>query len=132
MSARTPEHELLELHDRFCGGFAEKNPERVLSTVADTPDLVVVTSEDTILRGVTELREFLDGYVHGPTVYSWSWQVREPSCSGACGRMLAVGTETAATPDRQLQAPYRMTLVAERARRGWLLVQVHGSSPHHA
>jgi hypothetical protein len=123
--------ELLALHDRFCGGFAAREPDAVLETVAVTPELVVVTSESPLIRGVDELRSFLEGYVAGPTTYSWSWERRDTATFDAWGCLLAVGTEHASGADAEESTPYRMTLVAERQPDRWAIVQVHGSSPHH-
>jgi hypothetical protein len=44
--------------------------------------------------------------------------------------LLAEGTETAATGHSEEKHPYRMTLVCERRDDRWILVQIHGSSPH--
>lgn len=131
MSASSPEAELLDLHDRFCQGFADRAPDLVLDTVADAPELVVVTSEEALLRGASELRAFLERYVAGPTTYSWTWDRRDTATFETSGCLLAVGTETASGVGGQAEAPYRMTLVAERQSERWAIVQLHGSSPHH-
>ncbi len=62
---------------------------------APDPDLVVVTSEEPLLRGLDELRNFLDHYVEGATTYSWKWDRHEVSVAGSVGWVLAEGTETA-------------------------------------
>jgi hypothetical protein len=123
---------LLELHDRFCQGFAERRPDLVLATVADSPELGIVTSEEALLRGADELRAFLERYAAGPTTYCWTWDRRDTATFGAWGCLLAVGTETASSADGQIATSYRMTLVAERQAERWAIVHVHGSSPHHA
>jgi hypothetical protein len=64
------EAELIDVLDRFCSGFAERDKEAVIRLCAPDPDLVVVTSEEPLLRGPVELRRFLDRYVAGPTTYS--------------------------------------------------------------
>jgi hypothetical protein len=104
----------------------------VLETVADSPDLAVVTSEEPILRGLDELRAFLGRYVGGPTTYSWSWDSQAVSVSGSFAWLLALGTETATSGETSQQAEYRMTAVAENEAGIWRFVQVHGSSPHQA
>ena len=124
------EGELLELHERFCEGFAQRRPDLVLDTVADAPELVVVTSEETVLRSTGELRAFLERYAAGPTTYSWTWDRRDAATSNSWGCLLAVGTETASGEGGEQATPYRMTLVAERTDDRWVLLQVHGSSPH--
>jgi len=132
LSVSSPEAELLALHDRFCRGFADRRPEFVLETVAASPELVVVTSEEPLLRGTDELRAFLERYVAGPTTYSWAWDRRDSAAFEMWGCLLAVGTETASGPEGREETPYRMTLVAERQPARWAITQVHGSSPHHA
>ena len=118
------------LHDRFCAGFAARDAQAVLETVAVSPDVAVVTSEEPILRGVEELRAFLDGYVSGSTTYSWSWERQTVSVSGSFAWLFALGTETATSGETSQQAEYRMTAVAENEAGAWRFVQVHGSSPH--
>ena len=122
--------ELLEIHDRFCQGFADRRPDLVLKTVADTPELVVVTSEEALLHGAGELRAFLERYAAGPTTYSWTWDRRDATTSDSWGCLVAVGTEVASGEGGQHATPYRMTLVAERTDNRWVLLQIHGSSPH--
>ena len=104
----------------------------MFETFAERDDIAVVTSEDAFLRGPAQLRAFLDDYASGSTRYSWRWDRREVAFAGPVACLLAVGTETAATAGHEHRTPYRMTLVAERAAGRWLLVQVHGSSPHGA
>ena len=63
--------ELIGVLETFCSGFADRDAEAVIRVVAPDPDLVVVTSEEWLLRGPAELRRFLDRYIEGPTTYSW-------------------------------------------------------------
>jgi len=124
------EAELIEVLERFCSGFASRDAEAVMGLFAPHPDLVVVTSEESLLRGTVELRRFLNRYVEGPRTYSWEWDRHEVSTAGSVAWLLAEGTETAASEDRVEQHAYRMTMVLERREDRWLLRQVHGSSPH--
>jgi uncharacterized protein (TIGR02246 family) len=124
------EAELIEVLERFCSGFADRDVEAVIRLFAPDPDVVVVTSEESLLRGPAELRRFLDRYADGPTAYSWEWDRYDVSTAGSVAWLLAAGTETAATEDRLEQHPYRMTMVLVRSEERWLLTQVHGSSPH--
>lgn len=94
------------------------------------PEAVVVTSEEFVLRGPVALQRFLGGYVTGPTTYSWEWDRHDVSIAGSVAWLLAEGTETAAAEGGLKQNPYRMTMVLERHEDRWLLMQVHGSSPH--
>jgi hypothetical protein len=54
------EAELIEVLDRFCSGFASRDAGAILSVCALDSDLIVVTSEEPLLRGPGELRGFLD------------------------------------------------------------------------
>jgi uncharacterized protein (TIGR02246 family) len=121
--------DLTEVLDRFCSAFARRDPEAVLRLCAPDLDLVVVTSEESMLRGPAELRRFLDRYVEGPTTYSWEWDRHDVSIAGSVAWLLAEGTETAASEDGVAHHPYRMTMVLERREDRWLVRQVHGSSP---
>jgi hypothetical protein len=57
------ETQLIDVLDTFCLGFARRDREAVLRVCIPELDLVVVTSEEPLLRGPTELRRFLDRYV---------------------------------------------------------------------
>lgn len=126
---RTVEAELIEVLDRFCSGFASREADAVLSVCALEPDLIVVTSEEPLLRGPDELRGFLDRYIEGNTTYSWEWDRRDVSIAGSLAWLLAEGTESAASPEGVARHPYRMTMVLVRHDDRWLARQVHGSSP---
>jgi uncharacterized protein (TIGR02246 family) len=117
--------------ESFCSAFQARDAEAVMRLFAPDPDLVVVTSEQSLLRGPDELQAFLRAYVQGPTTYSWTWDRLEVSTADAVTWLLAEGTETAATQGGEHTHPYRMTMVCEKRDERWLLVQVHGSSPHH-
>ena len=129
--ART-EAELLEILERLCSGFAARDADGVVQLFASDSDVVMVTSEESLLRGPDEVRAFLHRNGRGTTTYSWTWDRRDVSAAGAVGWLLAVGTEIAAAGEREEQHPYRMSMVCERRDGRWLLVQVHGSSPHQA
>jgi uncharacterized protein (TIGR02246 family) len=124
------ETELIEVLQDFCSAFADRDADAVMRLFAPDRDVVVVTSEEPLLRGPVELRRFLDRYVDGPTTYSWEWEHHDVSTAGSVAWLLAEGTETAASEGRLQQHPYRMTMVLERHEARWLLRQVHGSSPH--
>jgi uncharacterized protein (TIGR02246 family) len=123
------EGEVISVLERFCSAFAERDAEAVMRLFAPDPDVVVVTSEDPLLRGPRELRAFLERYVNGATTYSWQWDHHDVSAAGSLAWLLAEGTETAATGSGAEKHRYRMTMVLERRDQRWLLVQVHGSSP---
>ncbi len=129
-TGRKNESELLEVLDQFCAGFADKDADAILSVCALERELIVVTSEEPLLRGPDELRAFLERYVGGGTTYSWEWDRRELSIAGSLAWLLAEGTETAASEEGVARHPYRMTMVLERRDDRWLARHVHGSSPH--
>ena len=122
---------LLEILESFCSGFAARDVDDVMRLFAQDPDVVMVTSEEPLLRGPDEIRAFLQGYVRGAATYSWTWDRREASAAGNVGWLLAEGMETAAAEGREEKHPYRMSVVCENRDGRWLLVQIHGSSPHH-
>jgi uncharacterized protein (TIGR02246 family) len=124
------EAELLEILERFCSGFAAGDAEGVAQLFAPDADVVMVTSEEALLRGPDEVRAFLHRYVQGATRYSWMWDRYDVSAAGAVGWLLAEGTETSAAEGREDKHPYRMTVVCEQRNGRWFLVQIHGSSPH--
>ena len=116
--------------DSFCSAFRARDAEAVMRLFAPDRDIVVVTSEESLIRGPDELQAFLRAYVQGPTTYSWTWNRLEVSAAGAVAWLLAEGTETAANPAGEQNHPYRMTLLCEKRDEQWLLLQIHGSSPH--
>ena len=122
--------DVIRVLEGFCSAFAERNADAVMRLVAPDPDVVVVTSEDALLRGPHELHSFLESYVRGATTYSWQWDRHDVSAAGSVAWLLAEGIETAATANDVKQHHYRMTMVLERRNDRWLLMQVHGSSPH--
>jgi uncharacterized protein (TIGR02246 family) len=121
---------LLEMLERFCSGFAARDAEGVMQLFVPDADIVMVTSEESLLRGPDEVRAFLQRYVHGPATYSWTWDRCDVFAAGGVGWLLAEGTETAVTEDGEEKHPYRMSMVCEKRDGRWLLLQVHGSSPH--
>jgi uncharacterized protein (TIGR02246 family) len=126
------ETELIEVLERFCSAFADRDAAAVMRLFAPDPGVVVVTSEESLLRGPVELRRFLDRYVACPTTYSWKWERHDVSTAGSVAWLLAEGTETAASKGSEspFRHPYRMTMVLEHHEDRWQLRQVHGSSPH--
>jgi hypothetical protein len=123
------EAEVIGVLQSFCSGFADRDVDRVMR-LFDERDPTVVTSEEPVLRGRSELKSFLDRYIKGATTYSWEWDRYDIATPGSVACLLALGTETATTADRIEQHPYRMTMVLEHRAGCWLLIQVHGSSPH--
>jgi uncharacterized protein (TIGR02246 family) len=122
---------LLEILGSFCSAFAARNADGVMRLFAPDADVVMVTSEESLLRGPDEIWAFLQRYVRGRATYLWTWNRRDVSASGAVGWLLAEGTETVAADGREEEHPYRMSVVCEKRDGRWLLVQIHGSSPHH-
>jgi hypothetical protein len=57
---------------RFRAAVAARDTAGVLGSFAPDPDVVVVTSEQPLLRGHEELVAFVGGYAEGPTTYSWN------------------------------------------------------------
>jgi ketosteroid isomerase-like protein len=113
------ESELVGVLDSFCAAFAARDAEAVLRLFGPDPDVVVVTSEEFVLRGSAALKHFLDQYVSGATTYSWEWDRHNVSTAGSVAWLLAEGTETASTAGRLEQHPYRMTMVLEPRTAGY-------------
>ena len=122
---------LLHILECFCSRFAARDADGVMELFAPDADVVMVTSEEALLRGTDEVRAFLRRYVQRPTTYSWTWDRRGVSAAGTVGWLLAEGTEGVAQADHEEKHPYRMSMVCEKRCGRWLLLQVHGSSPHH-
>jgi uncharacterized protein (TIGR02246 family) len=121
---------LREILERFCSGFAARDADAVMQLLAPDADMVMVTSEESLLRGPDEIAAILDRYGEGTTTYSRSWDRLDVSAAGALGWLLAESTETAAA-DGEKKHSYRMSMVCEKRDGRWFLVQVHGSSPQH-
>jgi hypothetical protein len=111
---RSIEREVLDVLERFCSGVADHDTNAVMGLVADDADLVVVTSEEPLLRGPEELRQFLERYAAGPTTYSWDWARRDVAIADPFAWLLAEGTETVTSGDHVEHHRYRMTIVLER------------------
>jgi uncharacterized protein (TIGR02246 family) len=120
-----------QILERFCSAFAARDADAVMRLFAPEADVVMVTSEESLLRGPDEIAAFLQRYADGTTTYSWHWDRRDVSAAGAVEWLLAKGTETAAGGDREEKHPYRMSMVCENRDGRWVLVHVHGSSPQH-
>jgi ketosteroid isomerase-like protein len=131
MTGDRPRTDMIAVLDEFCSAFERRDPDAVMRLVTSDPTLIVVTSEETILRGPAELSSFLDRYVQGPTTYSWVWDRYDVGTSGPTGWLLAQGWETAATAERTERHPYRMTIAFTQHAERWIPVLIHGSSPHH-
>jgi ketosteroid isomerase-like protein len=122
--------DLFGVLEAFCGAFEQRDTDAVMRLVARDPALIVVTSEEAILRGPDELAAFLRRYELGTTTYSWTWDRHDVGVSGNTAWLLAEGWETAATSGRAERHPYRMTMTFRQVAEQWTLVLVHGSSPH--
>jgi ketosteroid isomerase-like protein len=77
---------------RFRAAVAARDTAGVLGSFAPDPDVLVVTSEQPLLRGHEELVAFVGGYAEGPTTYSWESRSCEVSAAGTAAWLLAQGT----------------------------------------
>lgn len=122
--------DLIGVLGEFCTAFERRDSDAVMRLVAPEAALIVVTSEEAILRGPEELAAFLRRYQQGPTTYSWIWDRYDVGASGTTGWLLAQGWETAATAERSERHPYRMTIAFRQDVERWTPVLIHGSTPH--
>jgi SnoaL-like domain len=76
------ETKLIGVLERFCSAFADRDADGVMHLVVPDGDVVVVTSEEPLLRGASELMDFLDRYLRGPTTYSWEWDRHDSQSRG--------------------------------------------------
>ena len=109
---------VIKIHERFCSAFAAHDPDGVIQLFAPDADIVMVTSEEPLLRGPDDVRAFLRRYARGTTTYSWTWDRCDVSAAGAVAWLAAEGVETAATADHEQKHPYRMSLVCEKPTAG--------------
>jgi hypothetical protein len=126
---RSAEGRVIEVLESFCAAFADRRT-AALTGLIGAEDLVVITSEQSLLRGPVEFGRFLDQYLRGPTTYSWNWDRHDVSIAGSVAWILAEGIETVTSGDRLERHPYRMTMVLARRQGDWIVRQVHGSVPH--
>ena len=129
MMKRSGEGGVIEVLESFCAAFADHRTAALMGMIG-AEDLVVITSEQSLLRGPVEFQKFLDQYLRGPTTYSWNWDRHDVSIAGSVAWILAEGIETVTIGDRVERHPYRMTMVLERGQGDWIVRQVHGSVPH--
>ena len=128
--SRDSQAAIVQVLDDFCSAFARRDGKAVMDLFADDPDIVIVTSEETVVRGLDELETFLRAYARGATTYSWSWREHHVVIRDRWAWLVAHGHETASSDDGQATHPYRMTMVLQHPNERWLLVHAHGSSPH--
>ena len=115
---------------RFCRGFQDHDPDVVMSAFALDREPVLITSEDSVVRGEHQLSEFLEGYAAGTTTYSWEWSRTTVAAEDRVGWLFAHGVEVAVTTSGATRTEYRMTMVCVLGPDRWRAVLAHGSSPH--
>jgi ketosteroid isomerase-like protein len=123
--------DVIDVLGAFCDAFAGRDVNAVVGLLVPGDDVVVVTSEDAVLRDRAEFEAFLARYAKGATTYSWEWERSTVAVSGEVAWLLAEGVETATRPSGETRTPYRMTMLCQRRHGHWQVAQVHGSSPHH-
>ena len=121
---------LEEILERFCSGFAARDADAVMQLFAPDADVGMVTSEKPFSADPTRQRPFSAGTPGELPRTPGVGTAATRSAAGAVGWLLAEGTETAATGNREEKHPYRMSMVCEKRAGRWLLIQVHGSSPN--
>lgn len=123
--------DVIDVLDAFCDALARHDVGAVVGLLVPGDDVMVVTSEEAVLRDRSQFQAFLERYATGATTYSWKWERSTVAVSGEVAWLLAEGVETATSPTGETRTPYRMTMLCQRHHGHWKLAQVHGSSPHH-
>jgi ketosteroid isomerase-like protein len=127
----TPPADVIDVLGAFCDALARRDVNAVVGLLVPGEDVVVVTSEDAVLRDRAQFEAFLKRYANGPTTYTWDWERSTVAVSGQVAWLLAEGVETATSPAGETRTPYRMTMLCQQHHGHWKIAQVHGSSPHH-
>ena len=123
--------DLIGVLEEFCDAFRRRDIDAVADLLLPRDDVMVVTSEEAVLRNRVQFRRFLERYANGAATFSWDWQRTTVTVSDQVAWLLAEGTETAESDSGAVRTPYRMTMLCQRHDGRWRIAQVHGSSPHH-
>jgi SnoaL-like domain len=103
--------EIVRVLDAFCDAIARRDVGVVSYLFLPRDDVMVVTSEDAVLRDRGELEGFLERYARSSTTYSWDWERPLVAVEDDVAWLIAEGVETATTPSGDVRTPYRMTLL---------------------
>lgn len=131
MTVETAQIEVVRVLDAFCDAIARRDVGVVSDLFLPRDDVMVVTSEDAVLRDRGQLEAFLERYARSPTIYTWEWERSTVAIAGDVAWLLAEGIETAARPGGDVRTQYRMTMLCQQHDGRWRIAQAHGSSPHH-
>jgi hypothetical protein len=66
--------EIVRVLDAFCDAIARRDVGVVSDLFLPRDDVMVVTSEDAVLRDRGELEGFLERHARSSTTYSWDWE----------------------------------------------------------
>lgn len=127
----TDRRDLIGVLEEFCDAFRRRDIDAVADLLFPRDDVMVVTSEEAVLRNRAQFDAFLERYANGATTYSWDWQWTDVAVSNQVAWLLAEGFEVAESKSGGVRTPYRMTMLCQRHDGRWKIAQVHGSSPHH-
>jgi SnoaL-like domain len=119
-----------ELLDLLSEAVAGKDRVALASLFADGERVAFVTSEESVLLGTPRIEAFAGRYADSPVTYVFRWSHVDAIEVDELSWLLAIGTETASSPEGDVENPYRATLLAQRVDADWRIVQFHGSSPH--
>jgi limonene-1,2-epoxide hydrolase len=76
---------LVEILESFCAAFAARDAGAAMRLFSPDSDIVMVTSEESLLPGPEEVRAFLQRYARGTATYSWAWDRCDVSAAGVWG-----------------------------------------------
>ena len=130
-AVETDRRDLIGVLEEFCDAFRRRDIDAVADLLLPRDDVMVVTSEEPVLRNRAQFDAFLERYAKGAATYSWDWQRTTVAVSEQVAWLLAEGIETAESDLGAVRTPYRMTMLCRRHDGRWKIAQVHGSSPHH-
>lgn len=130
-AVETDRLDLIGVLDDFCDAFRRRDIATVAGLLLARDEVMVVTSEEAVLRNRAEFDAFLERYANGATTYSWDWQGTDVAVSEQVAWLLAEGVETAESDSGTVSTPYRMTMLCQLQEGRWKIALMHGSSPHH-
>ena len=122
--------EIVDVLERFKNSVAARDLSGVLRLFADDSDVFLLGSEASEKAlGPSQLKSFFEGLLSQPVVYVFEWKSYSISNSGSVGWAAIDALIHMKGGGRDAKAPYRITVVLEKRKDRWFLMQFHGSEP---